>query len=48
MDRSGKLPEPAMVKKLILMFLAAKILERYVGQIEATLLTGNSKSIVLC
>ena len=48
MDRSRKSPEPAMVKKLILMLLAARILETYVGQTEATSTTDHSKSIVLC
>jgi hypothetical protein len=37
-----------MVKKLILMLLAAKILETYAGQTEATLTTDQPKSIVLC
>jgi hypothetical protein len=48
MDRSCKLPEPVMVKKLILMLLAAKILETYVGQTEVTSTTDQPKSIVLC
>jgi hypothetical protein len=48
MDRSRKSPEPAMVKKLILMLLAAKILETYVGQTEAPSTTDQPKSIVLC
>ena len=48
MDRSRKSPEPAMVKKLILMLLAARILETYVGQTEATLTTDHSNLIVLC
>jgi hypothetical protein len=37
-----------MVKKLILMLLAAKILETYAGQTEATSTTDQPKSIGLC
>jgi hypothetical protein len=48
MNRSRKSPEPVMVKKLILMLLAAKILETYAGQTEATSTTDQPKSIVLC
>jgi hypothetical protein len=48
MDRSRKSPEPQSIKKLILMLLAAKILETYVGQTESTLTTDIAKSIALC
>jgi hypothetical protein len=48
MDRSRKSPEPQLVKKLILMLLAAKIIETYVGQTESTSTTDTTKSIVLC
>jgi hypothetical protein len=44
-DRSRKLPEPAMVKKLILMLLAAKILETYVGQTETTSTTDVERNL---
>jgi hypothetical protein len=47
-DRSRKLPEPAMVKKLILMLLAAKILKTYISQTETPTTTDQPKSIVLC
>jgi hypothetical protein len=47
-DRSRKLPEPAMVKKLILMLLAAKILKTYISQTETPSTTDQPKSIVLC
>jgi hypothetical protein len=48
MDRSRKSPEPQLIKKLILMLLAARILDMYIETTEPTSTTDNVKLVVLC
>ncbi len=48
MDRSRKSPEPQLIKKLILMLLAARILDTYIETTEPASTTDTAKLVVLC